>query len=1703
MASDVENGKTFRNRNADRNKFTDIGIVGRKTGVSVKGTVRQDADGLENISDFFHQDGSDEEDEEGQEDPGDILPEDIHRSTRSPAVSSHEPSKRTIVRREVSEHEEFYDAKPMSDTNHHHSQHQLSPNGEGYDGYAFSDAGSEPTTPITPKVARILDFKKYQDTDDEEEPILRKTTTSQTHVNPMFKQKASKGYDPSVDYDIGDDVDFSLGARSQNRPMARRGGRARVTAAGHTVSHALHSNDDPDDDFQEPIQPIQPVKRGRGRPRKIEPPEPPTLQDVKTELPMSEATDPPKRGRGRAHLNSLTDQPTPKRPRGRPRKNPVPQPVDAHATELDDGESAMPSHPTPKERRGRPPKHVNKEPVLSHDDLSQTFAYTISSNSTSKGTKRKEVANLLQSGFTRKRNRPDYGEGDEDTKARIPYDSVSAEALVVDVATESERYYPIVFTDAMLQLTRPDEGNYGFQKIFAEGDHASSGLLVLPPGGVKPNKRSYDSTFMFFVIAGVVKAYIHKNAFTLPAGSHFMVPRGNHYELQNEGSQECRLLFMQCRQQVSEVPSTTEEDDCTWHNLRYRERGYCTALDAMADLGFSFESDEDYFDEPIQHVPSIDVAKNLRERVLNAMDGSVGQTTPPEVQNVIYLSDPTEVPSATPFIPAGRMDEEAERLVHPETPAPGLSASDNHNPNLPAPSTPFFLPLTSESTNGPHDEDPDDDQAYLDRNRSQKQHVEPSEALRQARQELSRTGPHIPGIGYDGEEPDSKNFGDSPELFDSDALLQAMAEEVTTADLEEFDPAIASGVEANAAVPMITDEMGQDVEEEEHMLLDDQSLTPLERIYLFTKSDLVFHRIYAARELSGMLQAVSVSDAIEIVIPLINGLAVDNDDSVRESFVTDLDKIILWYYEHCPPILGADAEASESNNGEAAEEVTPSNASAHASNEPVPTLTDFASSLDHTPQTLSSSPPSTTSTDNDDISMVDEAKAADLPHSAEHTPEKTVGPEDIPLPDSDSAQSDTSSAQATSGFTNLPPGTFIPVLTELLLDKNSTLATLTQQCVLSVATQIADDEALLDAEIFDGLVLGLCRMVGVKSCFADTDVASGSHANTKTMSPKPMESLDDGEASLAKMVCLSLISVLANVLGVERCEKYCLPIVQELASDPIFYVRKEAATAIGCLATVLLQSVMVDTLLPLYKTFAKDTIWHVRRSCVLALPAMCGVLPEDLRAHFAVENIEHFRDDASRSVRSALGEVIGEIIAKFLPPHWETTRQPGAVPDALLDYFLSLSSNPGPGQMLKLEPDRTVICAYNFPAVILTAGAQKWDSHLKDAYLTLTKDYQIKVRRTFAYSLHEIASVIGPEKAERDLVQIFAWYLMDLDQVKEGVLEHLADFLSALAPSSRNEYVPILAEVWDGVSNNWRLRDILGHQLRKLCYLFDASKVVENVLPLVWKACSDTIASVRETGVTSFPAILQIAHEEDARQQNDEQHLLDEVLTSILGFSGSTAYRGRVIYAQICLAVISEEEAIHFFDEYLLPKLEKLAQDSIVDVRIAVARCMQAWCSINVYKEDENGTDPDVTRNIISHILNLLASDSNLEVVQFVTPFVPRRFQDNENGILPAADIDADMTAQDAPSQTTTPSSISTPAASNPSPPPTQPKQYPSPTPDKPADASTETASMDYDDNDNDEDISDCLTESEILERRKGKDPMDEDDDLVVIDRVQ
>src|SRR3989338_1470441 len=120
------------------------------------------------------------------------------------------------------------------------------------------------------------------------------------------------------------------------------------------------------------------------------------------------------------------------------------------------------------------------------------------------------------------------------------------------------------------------------------------------------------------------------------------------------------------------------------------------------------------------------------------------------------------------------------------------------------------------------------------------------------------------------------------------------------------------------------------------------------------------------------------------------------------------------------------------------------------------------------------------------------------------------------------------------------------------------------------------------------------------------------------------------------------------------------------------------------------------------------------------------------------------------------------------------------------------------------DSDMAEHCAFNFPAVVTTVKRDKWPD-LEEAYMTLVKDVQWKVRRSLACSLHEVAQVLGTEITESTLTPAFELFLRDLDEVKVGVVENIAKFLAVLGSQERSKYLPIVCTI-PRETDNWRIR---------------------------------------------------------------------------------------------------------------------------------------------------------------------------------------------------------------------------------------------------------------------------------------------------------
>ncbi|KAF9083641.1 hypothetical protein BGX23_011256, partial [Mortierella sp. AD031] len=475
-------------------------------------------------------------------------------------------------------------------------------------------------------------------------------------------------------------------------------------------------------------------------------------------------------------------------------------------------------------------------------------------------------------------------------------------------------------------------------------------------------------------------------------------------------------------------------------------------------------------------------------------------------------------------------------------------------------------------------------------------------------------------------------FGEEEEeqLVQEDKALSYLV--MSTDQDDSFDPVDTEKLLAQmSADSLISRGMELDEDTDVVQLFAEPNLTSVEKAQLLSQSEYEYHRSFLARELPPLLIQMNTRQAIIHVIPIIRSFSLDPMDAVRESLASQLDKIVLHFYQN--------------------------------------------SIIDHT----------INETTMDDFSL-------------HHTEDENNNDDEI-----DPSQHD----QEPGPPPPLPHDIFTPVFLNLLLDQNAGIAHQTRLAIVSVAESIPDN--VMESEILRGVIAGLERLYSPDADGHDNDPFA-SHRDEQ-----------DGEAELGKMLVVVLLTALATLLGPERCTTVVIPTLERFMGNSQFYVRKEIVIALGALCKVVDQDMVVERLMPLYDTFVQDDTWHIRRACCTILASLITALPGDMRASKVDEIYNIFSVDVSRSVRSSMMEVLGEVIAGF---------EHEQVPESLLNHFLAM------GQQPLNEHERAVMCAFSFPAVILTAGRSKWEV-MKPVYLKLAGTFRSPIRRSLACSLHE------------------------------------------------------------------------------------------------------------------------------------------------------------------------------------------------------------------------------------------------------------------------------------------------------------------------------------------------------------------------------
>lgn len=277
-------------------------------------------------------------------------------------------------------------------------------------------------------------------------------------------------------------------------------------------------------------------------------------------------------------------------------------------------------------------------------------------------------------------------------------------------------------------------------------------------------------------------------------------------------------------------------------------------------------------------------------------------------------------------------------------------------------------------------------------------------------------------------------------------------------------------------------------------------------------------------------------------------------------------------------------------------------------------------------------------------------------------------------------------------------------------------------------------------------------------------------------------------------------------------------------------------------------------------------MWHVRHSTLFALPAILSRLSPTERRTLAVETILALFADESPTVRSGVLEALGEVLHTFL-------GDPDGPPNELVHLFLGRKEDRRvrdgqqelgykkeihtPLESFFTDPKRPLICAFNFPAVALTLGGERW-CEIREVYLEIASNPASGVRRTLAASLGEIAKIIGPDQTETDLTDVW-WTSIksDDEEVRMKAVGCLYDLVGVVGKEVGKTLMQGLLTVWNqGTLRGWRERELVGRNLSGWVNLLglEGASIARGLLA---KGLEDNAAAVRDTAISTVSSIFQ------------------------------------------------------------------------------------------------------------------------------------------------------------------------------------------------------------------------------------------------------
>ncbi|KAJ3735417.1 armadillo-type protein [Lentinula guzmanii] len=547
-------------------------------------------------------------------------------------------------------------------------------------------------------------------------------------------------------------------------------------------------------------------------------------------------------------------------------------------------------------------------------------------------------------------------------------------------------------------------------------------------------------------------------------------------------------------------------------------------------------------------------------------------------------------------------------------------------------------------------------------------------------------------------------------------------------------------VHHSAPSQMIDESFPEPTEPPDDATLDDEGLSTLERIYLYSRSKSSFHRVFIASALPELLEQVTPREAIEYVLPLLNTLAMDDDEMVKEAFSSKLVTIIWWFFTHCQLTPGDIVDEDSWNPPEFHDHegtptisvqaftpilgtllLSPNVLVGGATRYAVVALLGRIKRVNSLESKIGSESPNVRV---QDVRLNEHSQNLSVIFFPEGDDEENIviglfGKEERALfekeilfqvvigmgrldsgepEDEFDKQEQYANVRPISGSDAdwQTPRNSVDLQVEIVVDEDDVPSQQPSQGFHIVSPQREIPETELALSRAEAKQLNLTNnpyfpplpssaYVAPSRVMSSGSPMSTSSSGSSSSTPSSTTDTSTSECDQAAIGRLSSMSLMAAVAASgyldDETTTAFVSEIERVSHDPVYWVRREACFALGALAKVVPAEVVQLTLIPTLHNLVSDPVHHVRHSSLFALPTIIGRLPLIQRRQIALDIMLPMSMDEAADVRAGVLEALGEVIYTFFDE---------AKPKITHDFAeTEMESQTPPEELLKMFLGRT------------------------------------------------------------------------------------------------------------------------------------------------------------------------------------------------------------------------------------------------------------------------------------------------------------------------------------------------------------------------------------------------------------------------------